>query len=158
MDDGRHGKLLVRMTARTCGTFDSKESGKNVRQHTRRAARRMRRRARWAGWRRAAHRRAGERAGGDAAGSQARGAGSHGSDPGAAAGEAARKPFSIQAEGGAVAEPAPDCDSGLSGLGFHTKSRQGNLNFMTTFDPRGSLAPQWVGRLSWGALSRRIRL
>jgi hypothetical protein len=46
---------------------------------------------------------------------------------------------------GAAVAPAPDCDSGLSGLGFHAKSRQGNLKFMSAVHPRESLAVQPEG-------------
>ena len=55
-----------------------------------------------------------------------------------------KNPFPPRADSlfGATVAPAPDCDYGLSGLGFHTKSRQGNLKFMTAVDPRESLAVQ----------------
>ncbi len=58
-----------------------------------------------------------------------------------------KNPFPPRADSlfGAAVAPAPDCDSGLSGLGFHAKSRQGNLKFMTAVHPRESLAVQREG-------------
>jgi len=58
-----------------------------------------------------------------------------------------KNPFPPRADSvfGATVAPAPDCDSGLSGLVFHTKNRLGNLKFMTAVDLRESLAVQWEG-------------
>ena len=99
-----------------------------------------------------------EYAGGDAGGSQARGARRrHSSDPGAAGGRGRPQagplePLSIQAEDGAVAQPAPDCDLGLSRLGFTPKAARENLKIHDRRRPSRVLGGPMGGAIIMGSL------